>query len=82
MSRDEAPEAQQPAPPLLRVVRGNPSAAEVAALVTVVSAIGAASTAVAHEAADSSHWSAPSRLHRPPIFPGNAGNWWASGLPR
>ncbi len=81
MSTDQAPGGQESATPLLRIVRGNPSAAEVAALVTVVSAIGAAS-GPSVEPADTSHWSAPARLHRPPVFPGNAGNWWASGLPR
>lgn len=77
MSSDEA------AAPLLRVVRGQPTAEELAALVTVVSAVAAAGgPAEPFQAADSSHWSAPSRLHRAPVSPGNVGNWWASSLPR
>lgn len=69
-------------PPFLRVVRGEPTAEDVAAVVSVLSAFAAGSANDDSEAADSSHWSAPARLHRPAVYPGGVGNWWASGLPR
>ena len=63
--------------PLLRVVRGEPTAEELAALVAVVTA-GAAVTAPA-AAPPPSLWGRP--VLRSPLHPG-PGAWRASGLPR
>jgi Acyl-CoA carboxylase epsilon subunit len=64
--------------PLLRVVRGNPTDAEVAALVVAV-----ASQAAAAAAAPGTHslWRSRSRNIRPAVSP-SPGAWRASGLPR
>jgi hypothetical protein len=65
--------------PLLRVVRGEPSAEELAALTTVVLAAagrGAAAPAVPGRSA----WADRSTLVRRAIHPG-PGAWRASGLP-
>ena len=67
-----------PARPVLRVVRGTPTAEELAALVTVVSA---ASVPASQTPRPLSVWSARSRLVRPPLRPG-AGAWRASAWPR
>ncbi|CAN5646359.1 acyl-CoA carboxylase subunit epsilon [soil metagenome] len=67
---------QEPARPLLRVVKGDPSDEELAALVAVVSALGA--TQVADERKPRPEWSAPHRLVRTPLAPG----WRSSALPR
>ncbi len=70
--------AEQPAAPVLRIVRGSPEPEEVAALVTVLAAVsGGASAAPPSEPA--SHWAAPARLMRPAVAPTG---WWASALPR
>jgi hypothetical protein len=66
--------------PLLRVVRGEPTDEELAALVAVVTAKSAAAAAAAEEPARS-QWRNRSRNIRPPIGPG-PGSWRASGLPR
>jgi Acyl-CoA carboxylase epsilon subunit len=63
--------------PLLRVVRGNPSPEELAALIAVVSARGAAVEEPPPPAR--SLWAAPSL--RQPLHPG-PGAWRASALPR
>ena len=70
---------QQPERPLLRVLRGAPSAEELAALVAVVAARAAAAgeTAPARRTA----WNAPARLVRTPVHAGSGG-WRASALPR
>ena len=74
-------EEQAATPPLLRVISGNPSPAELAALIAVVAAAsGPEGTSDVAEAG--SQWAAPSRLHRGVVHPGPAGSWWASGLPR
>ncbi len=66
-------------PPVLRVVRGEPSAAELAALVAV---LGARPTTRADGApAGRSPWNDPARLVRGPVAPG-AGGWRRSALPR
>jgi hypothetical protein len=83
-------DADQPAtaPPVLRVVRGDATPAELAALVTVLAAraAGAASaagadTAQADEPPRRSAWSDPSRSLRQPLSPG-PGAWRAAALPR
>lgn len=76
MSADGRAEAPRP---LLTVVRGEPTAVELAALVTVLAARAAA-------AADDppprrTPWNAPSRMVRTPVDPG-PGGWRASALPR
>ncbi|MEO5851485.1 MAG: acyl-CoA carboxylase epsilon subunit [Nocardioides sp.] len=68
--------------PLLKIVKGDPSPEEVAALVAVVAALGAG-VAGAGEPAPSvrPEWNAPHRLVRGAHAPG-AGGWRTSGLPR
>ncbi len=64
----------------LRIVRGDPTAEEIAALVAVLAA--AVPRAVAEEPATPapvSEWASPSRLLRRPIAPTG---WWPSTLPR
>ena len=68
--------------PLISVVRGQPTDAELAAVVTVLAARAAAAAAVAAPArASRSSWSNASRLMREPIVPG-PGAWRRSALPR
>lgn len=69
--------AEEPERPVLRVARGEPTAEELAALVTVLGARSAATdTAPARRTA----WNAPSRLVRAPVRPG-PGGWRASARP-
>ncbi len=71
--------------PFLTVVRGRPTAAEVAALVSVLTARAAAGAALAGQpgpaGASRSAWSDRSRLLRQSISPG-PGAWRRSSLPR
>ncbi|ANN20560.1 acetyl-CoA carboxylase biotin carboxyl carrier protein subunit [Amycolatopsis orientalis] len=69
-----------PETPLLRIVRGNPSDAELAALTAVVAA---AASARAPEPAPKrdSWWADKASLVRAPLAPGE-GAWRASALPR
>jgi hypothetical protein len=76
---ETAPETGPGSVPVLRVVRGTPTAAELAALVTVVSSVGAAVPVDAPR--PTSVWAARSRLVRPPLRPGPAA-WRASAWPR
>ena len=69
----------EPQRPMLRVVKGDPSDEELAALVVVVSAVGAAQ--VTPEPKPVPQWSAPGRAHRTPLRSG-PGAWRASSLPR
>ena len=70
--------------PVLQVVRGTPSAEELAALVAVVSAVtaGAASSAAADNASAPrrSAWGDPGRTLRRPLSPGPDG-WRGSARP-
>ena len=80
MSADSAPESR---PPLV-VVKGDATAEEVAALVTVLQGMAAASAAAAAGKADPaplSQWGAPARRLRTTL-PHGPGAWRASGLPR
>ncbi|MCB0914562.1 MAG: acyl-CoA carboxylase subunit epsilon [Actinobacteria bacterium] len=77
MSSDAADEAHRP---LLRVVRGEPTAAELAALVAVVSSMSAAPAEAPVEVL--SEWAKPERMARQPVFAGPPMSWWASSLPR
>ena len=67
---------QEPARPLLRVVKGDPSDEELAALVAVVSALGAAQAPDAPKPRP--EWSSPHRAVRAPLAP----SWRSSTLPR
>jgi hypothetical protein len=65
-------------PPLLRIVKGNPSAEEVAALIAVVSSMAsAAADAAAQQKAPRPEWSARHRMLRRPLRHG-PGAWRAS----
>ena len=64
--------------PLLRIVRGEPDDAELAALTVVV--LGVSRSAVASEPAPRSRWSDRATLVRRPL-PVGPGAWRASGLP-
>ena len=65
--------------PLLKIVKGDPSPQEVAALVAVVGALGSAATAPAPSPRP--EWNAPHRLVRTQNAAGPSG-WRSSGLPR
>ena len=69
--------SEQPAPPVLRVVRGEPSPEELAALVVALATVGSAPSDEAPGAG--SQWAPPARLLRAPVAPTG---WWASALPR
>ena len=64
--------------PALRIVRGDPSPEEVAALVAVLAAASAGAQ-VAEAAPEASQWAPPARLMRQPLAPSG---WWAASLPR
>ncbi|WP_092778043.1 acyl-CoA carboxylase epsilon subunit [Actinokineospora terrae] len=66
--------------PVLRVVRGNPDAAELAAL-TVVVAAAASAPAETPAPLSTSAWADKSSLVRRPL-PHGPGAWRSSGLPR
>jgi len=70
--------------PRIEVVRGEPTAAETAAVVAVIAARAAAAGAAApgpDRSPAGSAWSSHSRLPRQPLAPG-PGAWRASALPR
>lgn len=69
-----------PQRPALRIVSGDPSPEEIAALVAVLTSINQGDTGN-DEPSATSQWGAPSRLHRGPVHAGPVGSWWASGLP-
>ena len=66
--------------PLLRVVRGDATPEEIAALVAVLLARSADAEAPGAARSVSNAWSDRSRLLRRPLFPG-PGAWRRSGLP-
>ena len=70
------PEATRP---VLRVVRGEPSADELAALVAVLTTRSVSGAALAPPRRTA--WNDPARLVRQPVYAG-PGAWRASGLPR
>ena len=76
---DATAEGGTPAParPLLTVVRGEPSAEQLAALIAVVSARGGGEE---EPAPPRSRWGAPGYSVRRPLSPG-PGAWRASALP-
>jgi hypothetical protein len=69
--------------PYLRIVRGDASAEEIAALVATLTAVAAARSSAAAEAQQRSvtpNWNARARLLRAPVHPA-AGGWRRSALP-
>jgi hypothetical protein len=64
--------------PFLRVVKGDPTPEELAALVAVVASLGGSVVPAARRTPE---WNAPRRLHRVPAHHG-PGGWRSSGLPR
>lgn len=77
-AQPEAPEATEPTRPVLRVVRGDATPEEVAALLGVVASLGGAAPAPRRPR---SSWAHPERLVRRTAASG-PGGWRASGLPR
>ena len=75
----DTPAPEQPAAPVLRVVRGNPDAAELAALVTVIAAASASAAAAAAHRPQRSAWAAHDRSVRAPL---PSGGWARSTAPR
>ena len=76
------PEPGATAPPVLRIVRGEPSPEELAAVVVALAAAASAGEPQGSGAAASggaAQWAPPERLLRGPAHPTG---WWASGLPR
>jgi hypothetical protein len=75
--------AQQGPVPYLRVVRGDATPEEIAALVATLAAVAAARSAGAEKAKQapvSAQWNSPARLLRAPLRPA-AGAWRRSALP-
>ncbi len=70
----EATEAASAQQPMLRVVSGNPTPEELAALVTVIAAA-ASSAGAAEEEPLASGWGAPVNLHRVPMPAPGPGAW-------
>jgi hypothetical protein len=66
--------------PMLRVISGDATDEEIAALIAVFAAAGTADTETSNVVAPS-QWATPGRLHRAAVHPGPDGSWWASGLP-
>ena len=71
---------RSPGQPLLRVVRGDATPEEIAALVAVLLARSADAEAPGPARSVSDAWSDRSRQLRPPLFPG-PGAWRRSALP-
>jgi hypothetical protein len=67
--------------PLLRVVRGDPDDAELAALTAVVASLASGEAPGEDSATPPSRWADRSALVRAPLHPG-PGAWRASALPR
>ncbi len=67
MSDDEVPE---PARPVLRIVRGDPSPEELAALTAVLAAASAGSGAPEQDTGPASAWTERESLVRRPLTPG------------
>ncbi|MDQ4084388.1 MAG: acyl-CoA carboxylase subunit epsilon [Actinomycetota bacterium] len=78
MSDQQQPAAQRP---VLRVVRGEATEEEVAALIAVLSARAAAATAAERPAPRRSEWAGHERRMRRPVHPSPNG-WRASAFPR
>jgi hypothetical protein len=72
-------ETEQPQRPLLRVVRGEPTAEELAALTVVVAAL-AQRPAPRRRPVPVGAWGSPAHAHRRAL-PTGPGGWQASGRP-
>ena len=72
---------ETPARPVLRIVRGEPDAAELAALTVVLAAAGGGGDEEPPEPAPASGWARRVDLVRGPVHPGPDG-WRASARPR
>lgn len=79
MSGEEATPEERRA--LFRVVRGDPSDEEVAALTVVLAAVASAGADAAPASTTVNRWSAPAARMRPAVAPG-PGGWRASAWPR
>lgn len=80
MSDDAPEEIAMTAPPTLRVIRGDATDEEIAALVAVVGARRRAGTRSGPAPAVASRWRSPARLVRAPLDRGPAA-WRASAWP-
>jgi len=67
--------------PRLTVVKGQPDAAEIAAVTAVLAALSRPSASASPARTHRSQWESPARRMREPLARG-AGGWRASGLPR
>jgi hypothetical protein len=81
VSDDPEDDQQAPARPLLRIVRGEPDAAEIAALTAVLAAAGGGAADEAPDPTPTSGWARHIDLVRGPVHPG-PGGWRASARPR
>jgi Acyl-CoA carboxylase epsilon subunit len=72
-------ESEQPQRPLLRIVSGEPTAEELAALTVVVAAL-AQRRGPRRRPTPVGAWGSPARTHRRPVQAG-PGGWQASGRP-
>jgi hypothetical protein len=85
MSDDDNPPAAEqesvPRRPTLRIVKGDPTPEEVAALVAVLSARAAATAAQEEPTPRRSEWAGHERRMRRPVHPSPHG-WRASAFPR
>ena len=77
----EEAEDSAPSRPVLRIVRGEPDAAELAALTAVLAAAGGGSDDEAPDPTPTSGWARHVDLVRGPVHPG-PGGWRASARPR
>jgi hypothetical protein len=81
MSQGPAEPAAAQAPPLLTVVRGAPTAADVAAVTVVIGALArGGNQRPLPQRPGGARWAARDRLMRPPLSAG-PGAWRASALP-
>lgn len=74
----EDPSVESAERPTLRVMRGDPTPEELAALVAVLAAASGGEP-VSGPPAPVSQWAPPARLMRPAVAPTG---WWESSLPR
>ena len=81
MSGDDGVQDVQPGRPLLRVVRGAPDEAELAALTAVVASIAVSPAEQSTDEQAPSAWADRESLARRPLAHG-PGAWRTSGLPR
>ena len=79
MTRDADPQADSgQRPPVLKIIKGDPTPEEVAALITVISSLTADEVPPKRRTPE---WAAPHRLVRAHCAPGPNG-WRSSSLPR